>query len=129
VLVFSLQNSAITNRNPVQLPFIVSPSEYASSGPLTPNNAILAKADGTAVTPLALKSGTIFVQPVTLLPGGHVQFFLPSTTDQRYIIQGTTNLVEWVNISTNVATGSFLDLIDVDAGSHPYRFYRWQLSQ
>jgi hypothetical protein len=129
VLVFSLQNSVITNRSPVQLPFTVSPSEYISSGPLTPQNAIMARKDGTAVTPVALRSGTIFVRPVNFLPDGHVQFFLPSTPDQRYIIQATTNLVNWVNISTNVASGTFLDLIDVDAVSNPYRFYRWQLAE
>ncbi|HUR46470.1 MAG TPA: hypothetical protein VMZ27_11390, partial [Candidatus Saccharimonadales bacterium] len=66
---------------------------------------------------------------VNFLPDGHVQFFLPVTPDQRYIIQGTTDLIHWSNLSTNVATGSFLDLIDLDAASHPYRFYRWQLDQ
>jgi hypothetical protein len=129
VVIFSLPNSVITNRNSVQLPFTVSPAEHASSGPLTLGNTILAKKDGTALAPLALKSGTIFVRQINFLPDGHVQFFLPSTPDQRYYIQATTNLVNWVNISTNVATGSFLDLIDVDAVSYPYRFYRWQVAE
>jgi hypothetical protein len=126
VLVFSRQNAAITIRSPVSLPFTVSPTEYNGSGPLTPSNVILARNNATAVAPLSLVSGTIFVRPVNRLPDGHVQFFLPATPDQRYYIQASTDLEQWVNISTNVATGTFLDLVDVDAASFDYRFYRWQ---
>ncbi len=129
VLVFSRQNAVITNRNPVSMAFAVSSTEYNGSGPLTPANAILAKANATALTPVDLSSGTIFVRPVNRLPDGHVQFFLPSTPEQRYFIQASVDLQQWVNISTNVATGSFMDLVDVDAAGYPYRFYRWQLAQ
>lgn len=129
VLVFSRQNSVITNRSPASMAFTVSPTEYNGSGPLTPGNAILAKGNATVVTPVDFSSGTIFVRPVNRLPDGHVQFFLPSTPDQRYFIQASTDLNQWVNISTNVATGSFMDLVDVDAPAHPWRFYRWQLAE
>ena len=129
VLVFSRQNSVLTNRHAALLPFTVSPGERVSSGPLTPGNALLARANATAVTPLALESGTLFVRPVNMLPDGRVQFFLPATPDQRYYIQASTDLANWVNISTNTATGSFLDLVDVDAAAHPYRFYRWQAAE
>ena len=108
------------------MPFTVSPTEYLNSGPITPLGAIFAKTDATAITPLSLASGTIFVRPVNQLPDGRIQFFLPSTPDRRYYIQASADLQTWVNISTNTATGSFLDLVDVDAASYPYRFYRWQ---
>jgi hypothetical protein len=127
VVVFSLNNTVITNRTLAQLTFTVPTQERIGSGPLTPANVIVARSNATALTPLALNSGTIFGRTVNLLPEGHAQFFLPSTPDQRYAIQGTTNLVDWFNLSTNVATGSFLDLVDVDAANSPYRFYRWQL--
>jgi hypothetical protein len=126
VLVFSRQNTVITNRSIASLPFSVSATEYNNSGPLVPTNPILAKKDATALTPVGLSGGTIFVRPVNRLPDGHVQFFLPSTPDRRYYIQASTDLRQWSNISTNVASGSFLDLIDVDAASYEYRFYRWQ---
>lgn len=129
VLVFSRQNAVVTNRSLVSLPFTVSSSAYNGSGALTPANAILARHDATAITPLELGSGTIFVRPVNRLPNGHIQFFLPSSPDQRYYIQASTDLEQWINISTNVATGSFLDLVDVDAASYSYRFYRWQAAQ
>ena len=126
VLVFSRQNAAITNRSPVSVPFTLSSAEYNGSGPLTPSNAILARNDATAVDPLSLISGTIFVRSVYRFPDGHVQFFLPATPDQRYYVQASSDLEQWVNISTNVAAGTFMDLVDVDAASFDYRFYRWQ---
>src|SRR5688572_3166517 len=82
VLMFSRQNSVVTNRNPVQLPFAVAPTEYQGSGPLAPANAILARANATPVAPLALGDGAIFVRQVNMLPDGRVQFFLPSTPHQ-----------------------------------------------
>jgi hypothetical protein len=128
-LVYSLNNTNVpgTNGPIVQIPFAVSSQETIGSGPLTLANVILARTDGTAQTPVGLNAGAIFVRPVNLLPDGHVQLFLQSTQDQRYAIQATTNLVNWVNISTNTATGDFMDLLDVDAAGVPYRFYRWQL--
>jgi hypothetical protein len=128
-LVYSLTNAAVagTNGAIVTLPFTVSPQETVGSGPLTPDNVILARADGTALAPVSLGAGTIFVRPVNPLPDGTVQFFLPSTNDQRYAIQATTNFVEWLNISTNTATGDFINLLDPGATNHPYRFYRWEL--
>ena len=128
-LVYSLSNTNVagTNGAIVQMPFTVSPQETVGSGPLTPANVIVARADGTAVAPLSLSVGRIFVQPVNLLPEGQAQFFLPSIEGRRYVIQASSNLVEWVTISTNLATSSFMDLEDINAGGYPHRFYRWQL--
>ncbi len=128
-LIYSMSNTnwAGTNGPLVRMPFTVSPQETVGSGPLTPGNEILARADGSALVPDGVRSGAIFVRPVNLLPDGTVQFFLPSTNDQRYVIQATTNLVDWVNLSTNLATSEFLSQVDIDAANRPYRFYRWQL--
>ena len=128
VLIYSLSNAKLpaTNATVASLPFAVSPTEYVSSGPLTPQNVILAKADATAATPVNVNSGTIFVRPVNPLPNGAVQFFLPSTPDVRYVTQATTNLVEWTDISTNTASSFYLDLLDPEAPLHPARFYRWR---
>jgi hypothetical protein len=128
-LVYSPANAAVagTNGAIASLPFTVSPQETVGSGPLTPGNVVLARADGTALAPVSLSAGTIFVRPVNPLPGGPVQFFLPSTNEQRYAIQATTNFVEWLNISTNVANGDFINLLDPGATNFPYRFYRWEL--
>ena len=128
-LVYSLSNTNMTGTNGsiVQMPFTVSPQETVGSGPLTPSNVIVARADGTALAPVSLSVGRIFVQPVNLLPDGQAQFFLPSTEGRRYVIQASSNLVHWVAISTNLAASSFMDLEDINAGGYPHRFYRWEL--
>ena len=129
VLIYSVANAPVTPTNVTManVPFAVSPTEYVGSGPLLPGNVLLAQADASPLEPVNLGSGTIFVRAVNLLPGGEAQFFLPATPNQRYAIQATTNFVNWLNISTNTATSSFLDLLDVDAARYPYRFYRWEL--
>src|SRR3989442_12842968 len=57
-----------------------------------------------------------------------MQFFLPSVPDKRYVIQASTNLVDWLNISNTVAFASFMDLVDADAPKYPHRFYRSALA-
>ena len=128
LLVYSLANASITvtnrGRSVAAIPFQVSPMERVSSGPLTLNNAVLARNDATAFVPLTLLAGEISIAPVRLNPNGSADFFLPSEPGTNYVIQATTDFLDWVNISTNLATGNFLDLMDADAGNYPMRFYR-----
>jgi hypothetical protein len=127
VLVFSRVNAAVTvtNRHTLgSLTFAVSSTEYVGSGPIRPEGVVLARPDATAITPVTLNAGAIFVQPVNLGPAG-AQFFLPSEPGSNYVIQATTDFMDWVNISTNLATSDFLDLMDAEAGNFPWRFYRW----
>ena len=50
-----------------------------------------------------------------------MQVAIPSSL--AYVIQGSTNLVDWLPIFTNVVPG-LLDYLDYDATNHPVRFYR-----
>lgn len=126
VLIYSLNNAVLAGSNVTVagLPFAVDANEHVSSGPLTPSRVVLGKADATAVSPVSANSGTIFVRAVNLLPDGQAQFFMASQPDQTYVIQATTNFVRWVDILTNTATGTFMDLLDPDALFYPQRFYR-----
>lgn len=127
VLVYSVANSSFTTTGRVEfasLPWTVFPQERSGSGPITPSNVTLAKADATRIPPVTSDHGVIFVSPVYREPGGWVDFFLPSTADGRYLLQATTNLVDWLTLSTNQATGSFIDLVDRAAPNYPSRFYR-----
>ncbi len=45
-------------------------------------------------------------------------------TNKTYILQGSTDLVNWVPVNTNVPVSSTFPLSDPRAGSYRYRFYR-----
>lgn len=126
VLVFSRSNAVVTVTNigtAVEIPFTVSPTEYIGSGAILPSNARLAQPDATLIAPLALNSGAIFVRSVNLQPEG-AQLFLPSETGANYVVEATTNFVQWTNVSTNTALGGYLDSFDSFATNSPHRFYR-----
>lgn len=126
VVVYSPRNAVMagTNRNLVTFPARLNSAEFVSSGPLTPGNAYVAKADGTKVSPLRLGSGAIFASSVNRREDGIIDFFLPSQADQRYLIQATTDFVLWVNLTNTIASGDFMSLVDVDGPSYAQRFYR-----
>lgn len=126
VLIYSLTNSAIVRSNGglVQIPFTLAANEFVGSGPIVPTNAFALHGDGTSVVPLDLLPGSVFARLINRRPDGIVDYFLPTIVDETYLIQASTNLVDWVNISTNLALSSFTQLVDADGASHPYRFYR-----
>lgn len=127
VIAYSLGNKSLTYTNSrvlANLNVVVPTTERTSSGSISFSNAMAVKPDASLLSPVAFNAGAVFVQPVNLLPDGSAQFFLAATPDQRYLIQATTNFVNWVNLSTNTATGNFMDLVDADAAMYPYRFYR-----
>jgi len=46
------------------------------------------------------------------------------STNKTYILQGSTDFINWVPVSTNVPLATPFQLVDPRAGSYPYRFYR-----
>jgi len=87
-------------------------------------------------------TGTIVVSPATpteptpallldpkWLPEGGFQFTLSNlVVGTTYIIQASTDFVDWSNISTNVAASSVENYVDYGATALGQRFYRsWHL--
>jgi hypothetical protein len=79
------------------------------------------KVVATVVSPSSVTSTNIVIGSPQFLSNGGFQFSLTGLTGQPYVIQTSTNLVNWVPIYTN--TGSFL-FKDTNAPNSSARFYR-----
>jgi len=125
LLVYALTNSVLANGELLLLPFTVGAGEHHNF-PLTLTNIILVRADASTV-PASPVDGYLAVNPVSVGPEGKVDGILnvaSNEVEQCYVVQATTNFVEWVNVDTNSALGSLLNFSDATAGGHPHRFYR-----
>jgi hypothetical protein len=58
---------------------------------------------------------------LTGLPAGQFGFTLSGAANTQYIVEGSTDLVNWVALQTN--TGSF-QFVDSNTAQYPRRFYR-----
>lgn len=65
-----------------------------------------------------------FLNPVTPLAGGNFQLQLSSVAGQSYVFQSSTDLFNWVTLSTNVAPSNMTIYLDTEASNFPIRFYR-----
>ncbi len=63
-----------------------------------------------------------FLSRADWLPGNQFQFRLGGTSGESYILQASTNFVQWTSLQTNNAT--LYDFTDTNASHFPHRFYR-----
>jgi hypothetical protein len=71
-------------------------------------------------------SGTLPLQLTTTGYGtnGSFSLKLSGMPGRNYVLQASTNLMNWVSLSTNVPPMTYMNLVDPAAGNYPYRFYR-----
>jgi len=83
------------------------------------NDSVAAVATFTIVTraPLQLTS-------FSFTTNGQFQVELQGLAGKTYIFQSSTNLTEWVPISTNVAPPTVIQIVDPSSRNYPYQFYR-----
>ncbi len=67
--------------------------------------------------------------PVYFTSSGHFdnqQFIVPVSgiAGKTYVLQTTTNLVDWTSLGTNVASADAFSMTNTGTASIPYRFYR-----
>ncbi len=71
VLIYSLSNALLqTNGFNGTFEFEVANGERFGSGPITPGNVVLARADAAVIAPITGKGGTVFISPVYRCPFG-----------------------------------------------------------
>jgi hypothetical protein len=78
---------------------------------------------------VAATASFVIRPPVLFAANGYFtnrQFVLPLSglAGKTYVLQASTNLLDWTPIATNVAGSAAFEMMDVDATNIPYRFYR-----
>lgn len=122
-LVYSAVNRSLSNGVVATLPFAVAGGLELANIPLLFSNVVVAGPQGRPVE-LRRLDGAIVMTPVYRRVDGTVDYFLSVQPDQRYVIQASTNLIQWENVSTNDTPDTLLFLVDEEAKYHSYRFYR-----
>jgi uncharacterized repeat protein (TIGR03806 family) len=103
---------------------------YTAPLMLTSNVTVTANAFESGFNNSVAVSAMYFVRPPVIFnaPGyfTNQQFVLPISglAGKSYILEATTNFVDWTPIATNVAGSNTFQMIDINAGTIPYRFYR-----
>jgi len=130
VVIYSLANTRLTNGILVSIPFTIAPNATNGTATLSVTNVILADASAAAVgTGVLAAGGLTITAPVRLgaivrADDGKVQFQLTGAVGQSYIVQGSVDLAQWSNLSTNIATGAVVSFTDTAAVNFSRRFYR-----
>ncbi|MDB6020939.1 MAG: hypothetical protein JWQ04_796, partial [Pedosphaera sp.] len=81
------------------------------------NNSVASSALFTVPPSLHFTAGS-------LLANQQFQLTLSGMAGNTYVLQASTNLINWVPVSTNVAASDVFNLLDTNAAGFPYRFYR-----
>ena len=100
------------------------------SGPLslTSNLMVRAKAFETGFMDSVAANATFIMDPsqftAVALTNGVVHLFFAGLTGQTYVLQASTNLVNWVPVATNLAPAGIFEMTDPQAAQFQSRFYR-----
>jgi hypothetical protein len=124
LLAYALNNAVMTNGTVAMVSFTI-PAGVRSNVRLLLENVILSDASGNAVA-TGTAEGAIVIEPLYVRPADrNVEGYFAGLEDlTSYVVQASTNLIEWVNVATNAPVDSFLEFMDLDAHLYPHRFYR-----
>ena len=102
---------------------------YSGALNLTGNVTVTANAFETNFYNSIGASAQFLVQPLNFTSEGFdtnnlFELGFAGVTGSNYVLQASTNLINWTPISTNNATTNFFNLLDPDATNFQERFYR-----
>ena len=101
---------------------------YSGTFNLFTNATVSVNAFETNFNNSVATSALFLVQPLYFTSAGFTnsvfQLQLSGAVGSNYVLQATTNLINWTPISTNMATTNLINLFDTGASNFPYRFYR-----
>ncbi|PWU18561.1 MAG: hypothetical protein C5B50_08840 [Verrucomicrobia bacterium] len=120
VLYYTLDGSLpTTNSLRYTIPFLVTNSAQISANAFATGfiNSVAARAQFTILTNLLFSSPSY-----SSALGFQAQF--SATVSNTYVLQASTNFVNWVSVATNVPPASPFTWLDSSATNYPARFYR-----
>ena len=101
---------------------------YSAPFTLTNNATVLASAFETNYINSVAVSALFFVQPLQFaaetLSNGIFQLQFLGAIGSNYVLQASTNLMNWTPLATNPATTNAVNFVDVNSSNYPNRFYR-----
>jgi hypothetical protein len=111
------------------LPTVNSPL-YSSALNLTNSTTVIAAAfkagyvnSAAATASLTLRSYPEF-ESLSFATNGAAQLLFSGENGKTYILLGSTDLLQWIPLSTNAPTMDIFYFLDFDATNFPLRFYR-----
>ncbi len=95
------------------------------------NTVVTASASASNYNNSIAASTLLAVQPLYFasqnwLANGQFQLGFIGVPGSNYVLQATTNFINWTPLSTNQAITNLLNLLDPAASNYPYRYYRVQ---
>ena len=129
-LVYSTTNGPIAPGALVWLHFNIPTNSPDGVVPLAMTSAIVARVAGQRVQPLSQIDGALLVSSagsflsMTIQNGSQLQMQFQGVEGQAYVFEASTNLTDWVTLSTNTAVGGTISLVETNTMAYPHRFYR-----
>jgi uncharacterized repeat protein (TIGR03806 family) len=109
----------------------VNPTNFLYAGPvlLTNSATLMANAFETNYNNSIAASAAFTLQPLyfysaSFLLNGQFQLGVAGVVNNTYVLEASTNLINWTPLSTNTATTNIFNLTDPAAASYPFRFYK-----
>jgi uncharacterized repeat protein (TIGR03806 family) len=106
-------------------------NSFLYTGPfkLTNSTTLQASAFETNFNNSIAASALITIHPLYFnsagfLPNGQFQLGMAGVVSNTYVLEASTNFINWTPLNTNTATTNFFNLFDPAASNFPYRFYR-----
>jgi len=95
---------------------------------LTSSGTVSARAFESGFIASVAVSAAFSVDPLRFtsvsFTNGASHLFFAGAAGKTYLLQASTNLVDWTAIATNVAPAGVFEITDPSATNYPYRFYR-----
>ena len=92
------------------------------------NLTLRAKAFENGYNNSVAANATFIINPAQFtsvsLTNGTVRLFFTGTIGATYVLQASTNLINWTPVATNVAPAGVFEMIDPQASQFRSRFYR-----